>query len=104
MAHPVRSLSILALLVCAGLVAAQLRRGESREPPLADENRVEPAGGKFDPDELPVQRAQNLVPAPAAAPTPLPRAIVDPDVVPAQHTRPPLPAGDIPTPVVTLNI
>jgi uncharacterized repeat protein (TIGR01451 family) len=104
MAHPVRSLASLALLACAGLALGQPRRGESVEPPLADPTQVNPAGGQHDPDERPVERVQHVVPG---APTParLPRAVADPDVTPAQYNRPVvLPAGELPTPVVTLNI
>jgi uncharacterized repeat protein (TIGR01451 family) len=104
MAHPVRSLASLALLACAGLALGQPRRGESPEPPLADPTQVYPAGGQHDPDERPVERVQHIVPG---APTParLPRAVADPEVVPAQYNRPVvLPAGELPTPVVTLNI
>ena len=113
MAYPVRSLASLALLVCAGLAVGQPRRGESAEPPLADANQVAPAGGRFDPDERPVERVQHTVPGTATDPSPtrmpaaLPPAVADPAVVPAQYnyTRPsPRPAGELPTPVVTLNI
>lgn len=102
MSYPVRSLAPLVLLLCAGLAAAQPRRGESREPPLADETQVVAAGGKFDPDELPVVRAQAVIPL--AAPATLPLAVVDPEVLPAAYTGPVQPAGELPTPVVTLTV
>ncbi|HKB01678.1 MAG TPA: hypothetical protein VKD90_05630 [Gemmataceae bacterium] len=98
-----RTRFLLPLVLIAG-TAALYAQGpfQTREPPLADE--VDPAEvkGRFDPDE-PVQRAQHTTPG--TAPATLPGEILTtPGVVPAQYTRVVAPAGELPTPVVTLNI
>jgi uncharacterized repeat protein (TIGR01451 family) len=99
-----RTRFLLPLALIAG-TAALYAQGpfQTREPPFADD--VDPAEvkGRFDPDE-PIQRAQHVVPA-GGAPSTLPREILaTPGVVPAQYTRVVVPAGELPTPVVTLNI
>src|SRR5262245_58613781 len=98
-----RTRFLLPLVLIAG-TAALYAQGpfQTREPPLADE--VDPAEvkGRFDPDE-PVQRHQHTTPG--TAPATLPGEILTtPGVVPAQYTRVVAPAGELPAPVVTLNI
>src|SRR5688500_18882886 len=106
MADP-RTRFLIPLLILAG-AAALYGQGpfQTREPPLADESDrgVEHVKGRFDPDE-PVQRAEHRVPG-GPAPATLPGEILKtPGVVPAQYTRVvAAPAGELPTPVVTLNI
>jgi len=77
---------------------------QSREPPLADEVEVEQAKGRFDPDEASgIQQAQNLVPA--TSPKVLPGGLVEPSgVIQAAGTQVIVPAGELPTPVVTLDV
>jgi len=100
MAYPApRFLLPVLITAAAGLLYAQVPF-QTREPPLADDPGVEQAKGRFDPDE-PIQRAEHANPAPRTLPSDL---IGTPDVVPAGYGQVIAPAGDLPTPVVTLNI
>ena len=89
-------LPVLVLTAAAGVYA----QGpfQTREPPYADGTRPAHARGRFDPDE-PVRQAQHTVPG--TLPTEL---LTTPGVVPIQYTQVVGPAGELPTPVVTLHI
>ena len=104
MQYPRTRCSIALLLVLGfGNLYAQ-GPNQSREPPLADEVEVEQAKGRFDPDEASgIQQAQNLVPA--TTPKVLPNGLVEPSgIVQAAGTQVVVPAGELPTPVVTLDV
>jgi uncharacterized repeat protein (TIGR01451 family) len=98
MAYP-RTRFLVPLLVIAG-AAALYAQGpfQTREPPLADDGDRMQVKGPSAPDES-VQRAQHL--APATLPGEI---LTDPHVVPAQYTQVVGPVGELPTPLVTLNI
>jgi uncharacterized repeat protein (TIGR01451 family) len=92
----------LILLVSAASTLGQAPAApfQSREPPFAGD--VLPRG-RFDPDETAIERVQHTTPI--VPPRTLPGEVVDtPGVLPAQYTRVVAPAGELPTPVVTLNI
>jgi uncharacterized repeat protein (TIGR01451 family) len=99
-----RTRFLIPIVVIAG-AAALYAQGpfQTREPPLADEVDPAQAKGRFDPDE-PVQRAQHMIPAGTAPATLPPELLSTPGVVPAQYTQVVTPVGELPTPVVTLNI
>ncbi|MBO0697600.1 MAG: DUF11 domain-containing protein, partial [Zavarzinella sp.] len=101
MAYPRARLLIPVLVIAAGAALYAQGPVQTREPPLADDADRAEAKGRFDPDE-PVQRAEHVVPAgPATVPG---EVLSRPGVVPAQYTRAVIPAGELPTPLVTLNI
>src|SRR5262245_21704286 len=100
MAYPApRFLLPILITTAAGFLYAQVPF-QTREPPLADEIGVEQAKGRFDPDD-PIKRVEHVTPAPRTLPSEL---IGSPDVVPAQYAQVIAPPGELPTPVVTLNI
>ncbi|HKA06012.1 MAG TPA: hypothetical protein VKD71_02060, partial [Gemmataceae bacterium] len=103
MAYPApRFLLPLFLIAAAGLLYAQ-GPFQTREPPLADEYRIDQAKGMIDPDDPGVKRAEHV--APVGPPRSLPSDLTDtPDVSPAAYTQIVAPPGELPTPVVTLNI
>jgi len=103
MAYPApRFLLPLLLVTAAGLLYAQ-GPFQTREPPLADEYRIEQAKGMIDPDDPGVNRVEHL--APGAIPRSLPSDLTGTsDLSPAGYTQVVAPAGELPTPVVTLNI
>ena len=103
MAYPApRSLLPLLLTAVAGLLYAQ-GPFQTREPPLADEYKVEQAKGMIDPDDPGIKRVEHV--APGAIPRSLPSDLTGtPDVSPAGYTQIVAPPGELPTPVVTLNI
>ncbi|MSR54539.1 MAG: DUF11 domain-containing protein [Gemmataceae bacterium] len=104
MLNPRTRFSITLLLILGvGNLYAQ-GPNQSREPPLADEVEVEQAKGRFDPDKAsPIRQAQNLVPA--TVPNLLPGGLVEPfGVVQTSGTQVVVPAGDLATPVVTLDV
>ncbi|HJZ90771.1 MAG TPA: NEW3 domain-containing protein [Gemmataceae bacterium] len=107
MGHP-RARFVVPFLLLVGTVAAlgqQIPRfpGQTREPPLADDSEdIVQARGQIDPDNpTTIRPADHVVPA---GPALLPGSVVNPGVVPAQYTGTYVPGGEIPTPVVTLNI
>jgi uncharacterized repeat protein (TIGR01451 family) len=103
MVHPrARVRFAILFVVFAGSALGQAPAGplQSREPPFADD--VLPRGG-FDPDEAAIERVQHTTPV--VPPRSLPGEVVEtPGLVPAQHARVVAPAGELPTPVVTLNV
>jgi uncharacterized repeat protein (TIGR01451 family) len=107
MGHP-RARFVVPFLLLAGTVAAlgqQIPRfpGQTREPPLADESEdILQARGQHDPDNpTTIRPADHVIPA---GPALLPGSVVNPGIVPAQYTGTYVPGGEIPTPIVTLNI
>ena len=95
-------LSSTLLLLVSSPLFAQVPVGfpaQSREPPLADERPVRVRGG-YDPDESSdVRPAEHVVPAgPATLPGEL---LTTPVVIPAAYIEP---AGQLPTPQVTLDV
>src|SRR5262245_40461432 len=107
MAYPrLRFLLPLLLVLGAGFTMGPPPVGfptQSREPPLADDViEAVRADGRFDPDDPhPIERTQYIVPA-TGAPRTLPGELSD-GVVPVQYTQP-IAVGELPTPLVTLNI
>jgi uncharacterized repeat protein (TIGR01451 family) len=90
MADPRSRLVVLVALVGSAVYA----QGpfETREPPFAD-------------GDEPVRLAQyTTTAAPPATPSRLPGELLGPGVFPAQYTRVGSPAGELPTPVVTLHL
>ena len=108
MVHPLPRIAVLSFALLAGGTAQAQNVGpaESREPPLAGTEDVTPAKGGSDTDDPPgVKQAEHRVPA-APPPSLLPAPILSPtgDLLPAAFTEGPGSAGDLPTPVVTLNV
>jgi uncharacterized repeat protein (TIGR01451 family) len=101
-----RIFATIFILTCAATTFGQAPRFplQSREPPYADD--VDPARTRpqIDPDEA-IERVQHVVPADMPIPRALPTELGETSgVLPAQHSRVVAPAGELPTPVVTLNI
>src|SRR5262245_43297726 len=89
-----RTSFLLAAVLSGGLLVGQEPAGAPL-PPIKDAKQM-PARRAFDPDpDDEVRPAQHVVPAD------LPGEVVTGPVVPAAHTEP---AGDLPTPAVTLDI
>jgi uncharacterized repeat protein (TIGR01451 family) len=108
---PTRTRLLVALVLAVGtplLAQAPIGRPvQSPEPPFADEVLPAEARGRFDPDEpAALERVQHVVPAgPAEAPRSLPGDLADsPVIVPAAASQVVAPAGDLPTPLVTLDV
>jgi uncharacterized repeat protein (TIGR01451 family) len=99
-----RLLIPLILVAGAGTILAQAPF-QTREPPYADEVEAAAAKARADSDDSGVERAERRAPAGApGSPRPLPGAVADPSVTPAQYSQVATPAGELPTPVVTLNV
>src|SRR5207344_2762262 len=95
-------LILVVLAATAGLMHAQ-PPFQTREPPLADDVAVEQVKGQIDPDAPEIKRADHDTPR--TIPRALPSDLVGSgDVVPAAYTQVVGPAGELPTPAVTLNI
>lgn len=107
-----RTRLLVALLLAAGgmPLLAQVPLGrpfQSAEPPFADDVTPAEAKGRFDPDEpSDIRRVQNVVPAgPVELPRSLPGDLTgQPTIIPAAGAEVIAPAGELPTPLVTLNV
>ena len=108
-----RCFTCLLLLVGVGPLFGQYAPPiQTREPPFAEEEpAVKTAGGKFDPDETnvikPAQFVGGVVPKKmplAETPVPLPSPILGNGLVTIGGNEVVMPAGELPTPLVVLNI
>lgn len=103
-----RFLILFVLIAGAGTILGQAPVREpfqSREPPYADDVETAAVKGQVDPDDAAIERVERRAPAGADAPRPLPKKVASSDnVVPVQYTQVAMPAGELPTPVVTLNV
>jgi uncharacterized repeat protein (TIGR01451 family) len=96
----------LVLIAGAGTILAQVPVREpfqSREPPFADDVEAVGAKGRVDPDASGIEQAQHL--APTVSPRQIPAGVGSPaGVIAGQSPVAASPAGELPTPVVTLNV
>jgi uncharacterized repeat protein (TIGR01451 family) len=102
--HRLRFIIPLVFIAGAGTILAQVPVREpfqSREPPYAD--NVEAAKGRVDSDDSGIELVQHL--APAGSPRQMPAGVGSPSgVIAGQSPIIASPAGELPTPVVTLNV